>query len=270
MTTFEPAVKSPGKPPESRVKAAGPFPGLTPGGTIPGKAPLANVGLTLAALGGAVNRPVHLPGLVVLYGPSGLGKSTAASLAATQLRAYYVQAKSSWTRKAVYQSILKDMGVVAAKTIYEMEEQVTMQLASSRRPLIIDEADHLLAKGCIEIVRDIYEGSNAAILLIGEEHLPAGLERWERIHNRVLEWVPAQYADMDDASALRELYCDKVAIADDLLEHIHLASKGVVRRICVNLERVQQHALTLGKRDIALGDWGDRPLYTGDAPRRRA
>ena len=238
-------------------------------GQIPGKAPLANVGLTLAALGGAVNRPAHLPGLVVLYGPSGLGKSTAACLAATQLRAYYVQAKSSWTRKAVYQSILKDMGVKAERTLYDMEDQVATQLAASGRPLIIDEADHLVAKGCIEIVRDIYEASNAAILLIGEEHLPSGLERWERIHNRVLEWVPAQYADMDDASALRGLYCDKVSIADDLLEHIHLASKGVVRRICVNLERVQQHALTLGKREISLAEWGDSPLYTGEAPRRR-
>ena len=60
-----------------------------------GKAPLANVGLTISALTGACARPAHLPGIVVLYGPSGLGKSTAAAVAAMQLKAYYVQAKSS-------------------------------------------------------------------------------------------------------------------------------------------------------------------------------
>lgn len=237
---------------------------------MPGKAPLANVALTLGALSGAMRRPSHLPGLVVLYGPSGLGKSTAATVAATQLRAYYIQAKSSWTRKAVYQSILKCMGIVPAKTIYEMEEQVTGQLAASGRPLIVDEADHLVAKGSIEIVRDIYEGSNAAILLIGEENLPSSLTRWERIHNRVLEWVPAQYADMDDARALRDLYCDKAAVADDLLDLIHKTSKGVVRRMVVNLERVQQAALTAGKKDIDLAAWGNQSLYTGEAPKRRA
>ena len=129
---------------------------------LPGKAPLANVGLTLGALTGAINRPSHLPGIVVLYGPSGLGKSTSATIDTVQLRAYYVQAKSSWTRKAVYQSILKSMGVDPAKTIYEMEEQVTAQLAASRRPLIVDECDHLVAKGIIEVVHDIYEGSGAA------------------------------------------------------------------------------------------------------------
>lgn len=235
---------------------------------LSGKAPLANVGLTLGALGGAMSRPAHLPGIVVLYGPSGLGKSTAATVATVQLRAYYVQAKSSWTRKAVYQSILKCMGVVPAKTMYDMEEQVAAQLATSRRPLIVDECDHLVAKGCIEIVRDIYEGSGAAILLIGEEHLPSNLSRWERIHNRVLEWVPAQYADMDDARALRDLYCDRVAVADDLLGHIHKGSKGVARRICVNLERAQQAGLELGKAEIDLATWGKRPLYTGDAPVR--
>ena len=95
---------------------------------LPGKAPLANVGLTLGALTGAINRPSHLPGIVVLYGPSGLGKSTSATIDTVQLRAYYVQAKSSWTRKAVYQSILKSMGVDPAKTIYEMEEQVRRSL----------------------------------------------------------------------------------------------------------------------------------------------
>lgn len=233
-----------------------------------GKAPLANVALTVSALSGAMQRPAHLPGIVVLYGPSGLGKSTAAAVATMQLGAYYVQAKSSWTRKAVYQSILKVMGVVPAKTIYDMEDQVAAQLAASRKPLIVDECDHLVAKSSIEIVRDIYEASGAAILLIGEEHLPSGLARWERIHNRVLEWVPAQYATMQDAQALRDLYCDKVAVEDDLLEQIHAVSKGVARRICVNLERAQQAGLGLGKKSMGLAEWGKRPMYTGEAPVR--
>ncbi len=240
----------------------------SPNVNLPGKAPLANVGLTLAALKGAMDRPTHLPGIVVLYGPSGLGKSTAATVATVQLNAYYVQAKSSWTRKAVYQSILKAMNINPARTMYDMEEQVAAQLALGRRPLIIDECDHLVNKGIIEVVRDIYESSNAAILLIGEEYLPGNLARWERIHNRVLQWVPAQFADMDDARALRDLYCHRVAVADDLLTRIHELSKGVVRRICVNLELAQQAGLELGLAEIDLAAWGSRPFYTGKAPVR--
>ena len=75
-------------------------------------------------------------------------------------------------------------------------------------------------------------------------------------------------ADLDDASALRDLYCAKVSVGDDLLEHIHAQSKGVARRICVNLERVQQAGLELGKKSMDLTSWGKRPLYTGEAPVR--
>ena len=73
---------------------------------------------------------------------------------------------------------------------------------------------------------------------------------------------------MEDAQALRALYCDKVGIEDDLLGQIHAVSKGVARRICVNLERAQQVALGLGKKSINLEEWGKRPMYTGEAPVR--
>ena len=49
----------------------------------PGTAPLTNVSLCLASLTRAIDRPRHLPGIVVFYGPSGYGKSTAATVATT-------------------------------------------------------------------------------------------------------------------------------------------------------------------------------------------
>ena len=41
--------------------------------------PLTNVGLLAQAVESAANRPPELPGLVVMYGPSGYGKSLAAA-----------------------------------------------------------------------------------------------------------------------------------------------------------------------------------------------
>ncbi|EGY23938.1 DNA transposition protein [Desulfovibrio sp. A2] len=230
---------------------------------------LSNVTMTLGAMAKAANRADHLPGLLVLHGPSGYGKTTAACRCATVLNAYHVQCRSSWTRKAFYLALLSTMGIIPARTIYGMEEQVVAQLAASRRPLIIDEADHLTDKGIIEVVRDIYEGSRTTILLIGEEGLPGALARWERIHNRVLEWLPAQPATLADARALADLYCHDVTVADDLLERIHGVSKGVARRICVNLERVQEMGRTTGQTSMDAAAWGGTPLYTGDAPARR-
>lgn len=234
-----------------------------------GKAPLVNVSLCVATLERAMSRPAHLPGIVTFTGPSGYGKSTAAAIAANRFEAVYVQAKSSWTRKAAHLAILKEMGVVPAKTLYSMAEQVAEQLALSRKPLIVDECDYLLKNGTIEILRDIYEASGAAIMLIGEENLPARLRQWERFHGRILKFALAEPASLDDARALRDLYVDSVEVGDDLLAKVHKEAKGSVRRICVNLENIREEAADNGLTRIDLPFWGDKPLFTGDAPARR-
>jgi len=232
-------------------------------------APLTNVGLCATALTRAVERAGHLPGMVVFYGPSGYGKSTAAAYAANRKRAYYVECRSTWTRRATLAAMLHEMGLLKAGRTYEMADAVCEQLAKSGRPLIVDEMDHLVDKSAVELIRDIYEGSGAAILLIGEERLPKKLEKWERFHGRILDFVPAQPANVDDARHLARLYCGGLTVEDDLLIKIHELSHGSARRICVNLERVRSEAAAVGMRSIGLSAWGKREFYTGEAPTRR-
>lgn len=241
-----------------------------PGGSIASTiAPLGNVSRCAAALERAMTRPRHLPGIVAFYGPSGWGKTFAATYAYNKHRAYYVEAKSSWTRKALLAAILSEMGVAPGKTLYDMTDQVSEQLVLSDRPLIIDEFDHLVQAGTVEVVRDIHEGSQASILILGEEQLSAKLKRWERFHNRMLAWVPAQPATLDDARHLRRLYCDATEVREDLLTRITELARGAVRRICVNLHNVQQEAFKEGWKTVGLKEWGARELYTGEAPTRR-
>jgi DNA transposition AAA+ family ATPase len=234
-------------------------------GTI---AALTNVALCDEALFDAMNRSAHLPGLVVMYGPSGVGKSYSAAYAANKYQAYYVECKSSWTRKALLTAVLNSMGIMPAKTLPEMTDQASEQLALSGKPLIIDEMDYLVEKKAVEIIRDLYEGSQGTILMIGEEHLPFKLKQWERFHNRILDWVPAQFADMKDCQSLAKLYSPDIQIHTDLLLEVLRCSKGCVRRICVNIEQIRRVALDVGIADISLADWGKRSLYLGDAPER--
>jgi hypothetical protein len=194
----------------------------------------------------------------------------AANYVANARRARYVQAKSVWTKKHFLKAVLFEMGIKPGSTIPEMADQVAEELAQSNRPLIIDEMDHLVDRNAVELVRDLYESSQAAILMIGEEALPNKLKRWERMHGRVLAWVPAQPVTVGDARQLTSLYCPRVKVADDLLARLVELSHGSVRRVCVNLERVQEEAMVQGTDVMDLGTWGKRELYTGEAPKRRA
>lgn len=234
-----------------------------------GVANIGNLKICQIALEHAVNRERNLPGLVCLFGPSGFGKSMAANSVANATRAYYVQAKSSWSKKHMLKAILLEMSIKPAGTIPEMADQVAEELACAARPLMIDEFDHVVERGMVELVRDLYEGSGAPILIIGEEGLPMKLKKWERFHGRVLSWVQAQPVNLDDARKLASIYARQLTISDDLLELLVKKANGSVRRVCVNLDQIQRQALDSGLTEIDAETWGDQPLYTGEAPKGR-
>lgn len=238
----------------------------SPGNTI---APLQNVSLCSQAITKAMNRGENLPGIIALYGPSGWGKTFAATWAANKYRAFYIQCKSVWTRKAFLQAVLMEMGIQAARTNYEMVYQIAQEIALSGRPLIIDEADYLVEKKAIDLVRDIYESSFGTILLIGEEQLPAKLKRFERFHNRVLIWQQAQPATHEDAKQLASIYAPEVVIHDDLITKVVDSSRDVTRRICVNLNLINDTSRHEGWSEVDLSLWGKRDLFTGQGVIRR-
>jgi len=232
-------------------------------------ASLKNVALAMRVMDHLIHRAPTMPGMGVMYGASGLGKSTAMAAVATRRRAYYIECRSYLTKKSLLLLLLEEMGILPGKTIYEMVKQIGQQLNDSGRPLIIDEMDHIVDRNMVELVRDIYEVSNAPILMVGEERFPSKLKRWERFHNRVLDWCPAEPTDLEDAKKLAKLYSPDVEIGEDLLEAILTATRGVTRRVSVNIENVRQEAKKAGARTIDAKAWGARPFYTGEAPPRR-
>jgi len=230
-----------------------------------------NIELVRIAVEKLATRNSALPGIAGLYGPAGFGKSTAALAVANETRAYFVAMRSAWGRKSFLEKILIEMSIKPSGTIPAMLDQVCSQLAASNRLLIIDEFDYATQRdSLVELVRDIYEGSQSTLLVIGEEMLPQKLKRWERFHSRVLSWIPAQPVSISDARALAPIYCPDIQIADDLLEHLVKISCGSVRRVSVNLANIADSAATEGWMIVSMQDWGKRQLYTGDAPRRGA
>ena len=230
-----------------------------------------NLELVRTATERLCSRTAGLPGLACLYGPAGYGKTTAAGAVANENRSYFVQIRSAWTRKALLEKILAEMSLRPSGTLSDMLDQVAAQLAASGRMLILDEFDYAVrSDSMIELIRDIYEASQATILLLGEELLPQKLRKHERFHSRVLSWIPAQPVSLADAALLAPIYAPGLRVADDLLDHLVRAASGSIRRVCVNLANVADTAALEGWDSVSLRDWADRPLYTGEAPRRGA
>ena len=152
----------------------------------PSTAAISNLQLVRTATERLKGRNAALPGLAVFYGPAGYGKTTAAVAIANEHRAYFVALKSAWPRKTILEKMLHEMSIAPVGSTAALLDQVCEQLAVTGRMLMIDEADYLTrSDSLIELVRDIYEGSQATIMLIGEELLPKKLKKWERFHSRI-------------------------------------------------------------------------------------
>lgn len=237
-----------------------------------GPAQLTNMRLALSTLLAAQDAGEGSPRLCLLFGHSGYGKSVGAAYVASMTEAAYIEAKSIWTQRSILEALADEIGIASKeRTSPRLLTQIVEQLNTTPRPLIIDEMDHLVKKQMVEIIRDIHDATTIPIMMIGEEALPAKLKAWERFDNRIIAATAAQPATAEDAMKLRDHYCLRVGLADDLVTEIAERSKGVTRRIVVNLRAVQRVALDDGRDKVDLAWWKTQqlPFLTGDLPARR-
>lgn len=241
---------------------------------ITGPVPIKNVAAFMAMTQRLIDRDPALPGFAVCHSYSGLGKTWASIFTQNRTGALRVEVGDSWTRRSFLAAVLTELGrapTAKRATVPDMaREAIGLMGDDPRRPLIVDEADKLVDKGFIELVRELQERSGAPVILIGEEKLPTKLLAIERMHNRVLDWFAAQPCDLDDARQLANAFAPKLTVDDDLLAAIVTQSMGRARRIVVNLSRAVEQARNKGKHRIDLGLWGDASFFTGEPPLTRS
>lgn len=235
-----------------------------------GPVALKNVASFMAMTVKLIERPLHLPGFGVCHGPSGYGKSWASMYVQMKVKARRIEVGETWTRRTLLRHILKECGETVRKSwsASDLAELAKAALgADTTRPLIVDEADKLVDKNMIEVLRELQQESGVPVILIGEEKLPGKLLTVERIHNRVLDWFPAQPCDLDDTKVLATSFQPKVKFDEELLDTIRLRSSGRARRIVTNIDKAGEFARDRGHKTLDLKIWSD--FYTGEPPVQR-
>lgn len=232
-------------------------------------APLANVARLTQLIDRCQNRAPGLPGMGCFHGRAGLGKTTAGIYGTNKFNACHVEAMPIGGVKGLLTMIVAELGLKPASTSSALFDQAAQELAVSGRPLIIDEADKILHETPVEIVRRLHDVSQAPVILMGEEALPQMLQRWERVHSRILSWVGAEPATADDVDHLARIYALGIHLGPDLRAALLAASNGSIRNVATNLAHIREYAITRGLKKVDLGDWGQSPFHTGVAPSPR-
>lgn len=220
-------------------------------------APLKNVAAFMTLLTRMVERDPDLPGMAVFFGRSGDGKTKSAVFGAQRYRATYVECGQFTTARSMLTNILIELGQPKPRgSIEDMKTEAIEYMVANPKPLIVDEAHFVAGKRFVDLLRELSDKSGAPVILIGEEMLPKHLEQFERVHNRVLEWLPALPCDAEDFAILTHSRCPGLKIKPDLAAAILQRTDGNTRRIVVNLAKASETAKLKGIAEIDLAAFG--------------
>lgn len=234
-------------------------------------APLKNVINLLALVDMLVDQPPESDKFGLFTGFSGYGKSSACDYVVNKRQARRIEIFSYWTRKDFSRYLLIEFGGTPGlrDTHSDMMKEIIMRAADdTQRALLIDEADQLVDRGMIELVRDVQKATDIPIVLIGEERLPGKLKAAsERTESRVLGRVLAERCDADDTRILARLRCPQIKLSDPLIAAIVSQTAGNTRRIVNTLQNVRSFSVNSGLHELDVENYRGG-VFTGDALKR--
>lgn len=208
-------------------------------------------------------RAYGVPGIGLIYGDPGLGKTTATAFVVNRCRGIYVRATSGMSMSQLLRQITKELTGPDLFTRESMLNYIIEHMAIENRPLFIDEADYLLMdKNTLETVRDIHDLTNCPVILIGMESVRRKLQRHKQFYNRISEWLEFRPTGMQDLQIIVSAVVEPtITIEQDLLIELLKQTDGEVRRIITGLSKIEALAMANDLPTISLQQWGSKEFF---------
>ncbi|MCI5041030.1 MAG: ATP-binding protein [Donghicola eburneus] len=180
--------------------------------------------------------------LVVVDGQPGLGKTTTLSRWVAQTGSVYMRAQKGWDYNWFIKDLLTELGVSYqtirgkrekfARVMEELQNRADhAALAGEVFGLVIDECDLVSRRAEImEAIRGISDLRFLPTILVGMGQLRDDLRRFPQIESRAPNKVKFEASSLEDTASLIHNLCE-VPVADDLVEFVWRASRGLNREI---------------------------------------
>lgn len=220
--------------------------------------PVGNVLRATEACRALLARAAGMPGMGLVYGQSGLGKTTAVAWLATRENGVYVRARATSTPTSLLDTIGKELNLALKQRVDLKVDAIVEKLAITGRPLFIDEADYVVGKDgenrLANTVRDLHDLATVPVVLIGMAGIDRRIALSPQLAGRMAQWVEFKHCTDADAQKLADELCE-VAVAGDLVRALSERAGGSVRNVTVGLAKIEQQARKRGLAQIALADW---------------
>lgn len=211
----------------------------------------ANVNNFTAAMSRLQSRPPELPGMALVFGEPGLGKTRTCLWWQAANDGVFVRTKKLMSGRWLLEEIVAELGEAPANKVSALFRQAVDQLLERPRPLFVDEVDYLDGK-VIETLRDLHDVTGTPVIFIGMDHADKKLARYKHLFDRFSEIIKFGPLSQPDVKTIAQQLAD-VEIDDDAIAYIH-AQGNRFRRVVVQLYRCEAIARTNSLKRITAAD----------------
>ena len=166
-----------------------------------------NVKRFITMMNNLQNRAEGVPGMALVYGEPGLGKTQTINWWAFKNDAILVRCNQMMTARWLLKEILDYMSEIKPYTISESFNEVIRNLILNPRVLIVDEIDYLMMESkAVEILRDIHDRTNVPVVLVGMTSTNSRLKKFSHLYDRLSEIIKFEkFSKADIKTIVKEL-----------------------------------------------------------------
>ena len=193
------------------------------------------------------------PGLGVVWGRAGRGKTVCAREHAVRTEAIYLRVLEGWTPRAMLASLCRSLNGTEPRSAEACKQTICEQLekrgAEKRsQTILVDEADRL-DMHLVEHYRDIHDLTGAPVVLVGEEVLFAMLNARRRLWSRVTQTVEFGSITAEDAMLFGFRAAD-LKLEPAAAQRIVARAGGDFRLVWIDVHDLDQMARASGTRAV--------------------
>lgn len=208
-----------------------------------------NVEKFMLAMTRLQNRQDGIPGMALVYGEPGLGKTKTALWWIAQNDGIFIRTKKLMTGRWLLEEIVAELGEAPMRRISDLFRQAQDQLLEHPRTIFVDEADYLSHDArVLETLRDLHDITGAPVVLIGMDQADKKLARYKHLYDRFSEIVHFKPLGEQDIRMIADQLCE-VRLSNDAVSYI-AGQTNRFRRIIVFLYRAEAIAKANSLKEI--------------------
>ncbi len=186
------------------------------------------------------------PGIGVVWGQAGRGKTVCAREYAVRTGAVYLRVMENWSPRAMLAALCRELNGSDPFSTERCKKVACEELERQQKTVLVDEADRLPV-GLVEHFRDIHDVAGVPIVLIGEEHLFPTLAARRRLWSRVTQTVEFKSIAIEDI-VLFGMKAADLRINPDAAARISSRSSGDFRLVWTDVQALEQMARAAGTK----------------------